>query len=120
MTFATSTVWYGIALVLMPSPGGHIPWPSTVSTAKPWRLPAGARGGPPGGAGILRPPGPAAPFRHLYAVGGSERAAKASGINLLRTRLFAFLVSGVFVALAALCMVGQTATGMPAAARASR
>jgi ribose transport system permease protein len=25
LTFATSTVWFGIALVLMPSPGGHIP-----------------------------------------------------------------------------------------------
>jgi ribose transport system permease protein len=50
-------------------------------------------------------------FRHLYAVGGNERAARASGINVTRTKIFAFLVSGVFVALAALCLVGQTATG---------
>jgi ribose transport system permease protein len=44
-------------------------------------------------------------------VGGSERAAKASGINVTWIKIFAFLVSGVFVALAALCVVGQTATG---------
>ncbi|MGA2479961.1 MAG: ABC transporter permease [Spirochaetia bacterium] len=112
MTFATSVVWYGIALVLMPSPGGHIPeafyglYGKSVGHILPVsvivllvalafciilsRLRA---------------------FRHLYAVGGSERAAQASGINLVRTRIFAFLVSGIFVALAALCVVGQTATG---------
>ena len=25
MTFATSTIWFGIALYIMPTPGGHIP-----------------------------------------------------------------------------------------------
>ena len=25
LTFATSTIWFGLALVLMPTPGGHIP-----------------------------------------------------------------------------------------------
>ena len=50
-------------------------------------------------------------FRHLYAVGGSERAARASGINVTRTKIFAFFVSGIFIAMAALCVVGNTATG---------
>ena len=40
-----------------------------------------------------------------------QRAARASGINVTWTKIFAFLVSGVFVAMAALCVVGQTATG---------
>ena len=112
MTFATSTVWYGIALVLMPSPGGHIPlafyglYGKTLGGFLP--VPVVVLLAALAFCVLL---GRLRPFRHLYAVGGSERAAKASGINLLRTRLFAFLVSGVFVALAALCMVGQTATG---------
>jgi ribose transport system permease protein len=112
MTFATSTVWFGLALLLMPTPGGHIPEAYYTFYAKTL-------------GGFLPVPvlvllialafclllGRLRAFRHLYAVGGSERAAQASGINLVRTRLFAFLVSGLFVALAALCVVGQTATG---------
>ena len=50
-------------------------------------------------------------FRHLYAVGGHEKAARASGIKVVRTKIFAYFVSGIFVAMAALCVVGQTATG---------
>jgi ribose transport system permease protein len=112
MTFATSVIWYGIALLLMPTPGGHIPeayyglYGKTV-------------------AGFLPVPvivllvalaiclllGRLRSFRHIYAVGGNERAARASGIHVTRTKIFAFLVSGIFVALAALCTVGQTATG---------
>jgi ribose transport system permease protein len=112
MTFATSTVWYGLALVLMPSPGGHIP-----------EAYYGLYGKSLGG--VLPIPvlvllvalvfcvllGRAKSFRHVYAVGGNERAARASGVKVTRTKIFAFTVSGTFVALAALCVVGQTATG---------
>jgi ribose transport system permease protein len=112
MTFATSVIWYGVALVLMPTPGGHIPEAYYTLYGKTI-------------AGFLPVPvavllvallfclllGRLRPFRHIYAVGGSERAAKASGINVTWIKIFAFLVSGVFVALAALCVVGQTATG---------
>ncbi len=112
MTFATSVIWYGIALLLMPSPGGHIPEAYYGLYGKSI-------------AGFLPVPGLVLlvalafclllgrlrPFRHLYAVGGNERAAKASGIRVARIKIFAFLVSGIFVALAALCVVAQTATG---------
>ena len=112
MTFATSVVWYGVALVLMPSPGGHIP--------EAYYSMYGRTLG-----GFLPVPvlvllvalalclllGRLRAFRHLYAVGGNEHAARASGINVTGTKIFAFLVSGIFVALAALCVVGQTATG---------
>ncbi len=112
MTFATSTIWFGIALLIRPQPGGYIPeaYYSIYSRTL---------------AGLLPVPvlvllvavaicfllGRMKAFRHLYAVGGSVRAARASGINVTWTKIFAFLVSGVFVALAALCLVGQTATG---------
>ncbi|MBV9673874.1 MAG: ABC transporter permease, partial [Verrucomicrobia bacterium] len=33
------------------------------------------------------------------------------GVNVPRTKIFAFFVSGVFTSLAALCVLGQTATG---------
>lgn len=112
MTFATSTVWFGIALLIMPTPGGHIP-------QEYYGLYGRSIGG------FL--PAPVAvllvalafclflarirSFRHLYAVGGNERAAQASGISTRLIKLFAFFISGVFVALAALCFVAQTASG---------
>ncbi len=111
-TFATSTMWFGIALLIMPTPSGYIPVAYYTIYSKTV-------------AGFLPVPvivllvavafclflGRTKAFRHLYAVGGNERAARASGINVTGTKMFAFLVSGVFVALAALCVVGQTATG---------
>ncbi|HVO39909.1 MAG TPA: ABC transporter permease [Spirochaetia bacterium] len=112
MTFATSTMWFGIALLILPTPGGHISeaYYSIYSRTL---------------AGFLPVPvlvllvalvfcvgiGRTRAFRHLYAVGGNEKAARASGINVTATKVFAFLVSGVFTAMAALCLVGQTATG---------
>jgi len=111
-TFATSTMWFGIALLILPTPGGHIA--EAYYTIYGRTL-----------AGFLPVPvlvllvaialclllGRLRAFRHLYAVGGNERAARASGIRVVGTKIFAFLVSGVFTAMAALCLVGQTATG---------
>ena len=112
MTFATSTVWFGIALVLMPTPGGHIPEAYYTFYARML-------------GGVLPVPilvlliaivicvllGRMPIFRHLYAVGGNEKAARASGIKVELVKVVAFLISGVFVAIAALCVIGQTATG---------
>jgi ribose transport system permease protein len=112
MTFATSTIWFGIALLIMPTPGGDIP--AAYYTIYSQTV-----------AGFLPVPvivllvaiafclllGRLKAFRHLYAVGGSERAARYSGINVVATKIFSFLVSGIFTALAALCVVGETATG---------
>jgi len=112
MTFATSTIWFGAALLLMPHPGGYIP-------ETYYGLYTASIGGfLPTPVAVLIVAmlfclllGRSRAFRHVYAVGGNEKAARASGINVTATKIFAFLVSGVFVAMAALCVVGQTATG---------
>jgi ribose transport system permease protein len=112
MTYATWIIWFGIALLIMPTPGGYI----TKAFYKAYR------------ADILHilP----APFllliiallvcffisklriyKYIYAVGGNDQAAYASGINVLFTKLKAFLLSEFFVALSAICVVAQTATG---------
>ena len=112
MTFATSTVWFGIGLLIMPTPGGHI---AEVYYGTYTRSLAGFIPVPAVillvAFGICALLGRTRAFRHLYAVGGSERAARASGINVTRTKIFAFFVSGIFIAMAALCVVGNTATG---------
>jgi ribose transport system permease protein len=112
MTFATSTIWFGAALLLMPHPGGYIPeaYYGLYTTSIGGFLPVPVVVLMTAGAFCLLL-GRLRAFRHLYAVGGNEKAARASGINVTATKIFAFFVSGVFVALAALCVVGQTATG---------
>ena len=44
---------------------------------------------------------------HIYATGGNETAAQLSGINVRRVRLFAYAVSGLCSALAALIMTSR-------------
>lgn len=54
--------------------------------------------------------------RNIYALGGGEDLAKASGVNVTRVRVAAFGIAGVFYAMGALLAVGrvgiaETATG---------
>jgi ribose/xylose/arabinose/galactoside ABC-type transport system permease subunit len=48
--------------------------------------------------------------RNLYAVGGNERAARLAGINVNRVKLFAYAVSGLCSAVAALVLVSAQQT----------
>jgi Ribose/xylose/arabinose/galactoside ABC-type transport systems, permease components len=49
--------------------------------------------------------------RALYAIGAGETTARLSGINVPRTQMVAFVVSGVLCALAGLMLVARTSTG---------
>jgi ribose transport system permease protein len=112
MTFATSTIWFGIALFIMPTPGGYIPkvfyqtYQSSVFNVIP--VPA---------LTLLLVFlicfffSKTRFFNHLYAVGGNEKAASASGINKTKVKISTFIISGIFIGLAACTMVAQTATG---------
>ena len=111
-TYATSVLWFGIALFFMPTPGGYIP----KSFSKMYRS-------------DLFPNFPVVLlfligaffilffisrtrfYKHIYAVGGNEDAAYANGVNVFLTKIKVFHLSGVFIALASICVVAQTATG---------
>lgn len=51
--------------------------------------------------------------RALYAVGGNQEAAKASGINLRSTKVIAFLINGVFVGVAGVLFMSRVNAGLP-------
>jgi inositol transport system permease protein len=51
--------------------------------------------------------------RSLYAVGGNEEAARASGINIGRVKIGAYLINGAFVGLAGILMMSRTNVGAP-------
>jgi ribose transport system permease protein len=111
-TFATSAICYGVALLIMPQPGGYIPpvfyqiYQTTIVSIMPvslviilialliWAFIKKRR-----------------IYRYIYAVGGDEQAAYANGINTPKVKLMAFLISGVFIMLTSLVVVAQTSTG---------
>ena len=56
------------------------------------------------------------PFgRYIYAIGGNEDAAKASGINVTRVKMLAFFVNGIFTGIAGFLLMSRINVGQPTA-----
>ncbi len=53
--------------------------------------------------------------RYMYAVGGSEDAARLSGVPVTMTKVLAYGMCGVFAALAGICQAAQETHGDPEA-----
>jgi ribose transport system permease protein len=51
--------------------------------------------------------------RAIYAVGGNEAAARLSGINVRRTRLYAFTLAGTMAGVASVLMTARLNSGSP-------
>ncbi len=51
--------------------------------------------------------------RYIYAVGGNEQAAKASGIRVNAVKLFAYIICGGLAALAGIVLASRITTGQP-------
>lgn len=51
--------------------------------------------------------------RSLYAVGGNEEAAVASGINVHRVKYTAFIINGLFVGIAGILFMSRVNAGLP-------
>lgn len=51
--------------------------------------------------------------RYVYSVGGNIKAAKASGVNVLWTRVFTFVISGVCAGTAAIIMTARINAAQP-------
>jgi inositol transport system permease protein len=51
--------------------------------------------------------------RHLYAIGGNEEAARASGIKVNATKMWAYVVSGAFVGLSGVLFMSRVNAGLP-------
>lgn len=51
--------------------------------------------------------------RYIYAVGGNENAARASGIRIKRVKLFAYIFCGALAGLAGIILAARITTGQP-------
>jgi ribose/xylose/arabinose/galactoside ABC-type transport system permease subunit len=113
-TLATSSIFVGLALIVLPNPGGTVTgWLSTGT--------AGTTGGLPvaviwlavaivGGWVLLRR---TAFGIKLQSIGGSESASWSAGINVTRIRILAYVASGTCAALAGIVLAGLTQSGDP-------
>ena len=52
--------------------------------------------------------------RHIYATGGNELAARFSGINIKRTKILVWTLSGAFAAIAGIVLAARMTSGQPA------
>jgi len=109
VTLGMSFVWGGLAVLLLPSPGGAAPdWIRTIMTVKPPFVPMAVV------ACIL-----IAGLTHLLimrsatgailrAVGGNAQAVARSGWSVTKLKAGAYALAGLFGVLAGVCLVGLT------------
>lgn len=107
VTLGLGFVWQGLALIVLPQPGGQAPdwltslfvWHSPFAPLPVWLLIGMAVVAEIGlghtGAGAL-----------LRGAGGNPRAIERAGWSLLRIRIAAFVLAGVFAILSALALTG--------------
>jgi ribose transport system permease protein len=53
--------------------------------------------------------------RYLYAIGGNEEAARLSGVPIMKSKLLAYGLSGLFCGVAGICQAAQEQQGDPEA-----
>lgn len=116
-TFATSFVWAGLALYVLP--------PASSSGQAAPRMPEGFVQGYRGA--VLGVPNAAwlllglvvlwlllkrtRLLRHVYAVGGDEQAAFATGVRVVRVQVLTYVVGGAFAALGSFAMLANSGSG---------
>lgn len=112
-TLATGTIYYGIALGLRPVPGGDVH--AGLADALTGALP----GGVPAMLVVLIavvllvwvPYRRSAVGRAALAIGSSEAAAYMSGVNIGRTKIVAYTLSGLLAAIGGLLLTFVTYSG---------
>ncbi|MCU0906200.1 MAG: ABC transporter permease [Rhodobacteraceae bacterium] len=109
VTLGMSFVWSGLAVMILPAPGGAAPdWIRAIMTVKPPLLPMAIV------ASVL-----IAVVAHLIVarsslgvlirgVGGNERSVARAGWSVVRARAAAYALAGVFAVLAGMALVGLT------------
>jgi ribose transport system permease protein len=112
-TFATAIVFGGIALWIQRQAGGSVPesyWRGYAGDVLGLRLSVWiALAALVAVILIAR----TVWYRRLVATGGNLVGSYQTGLPVMRLRLSAYVVSGTFAALAALCLVGETASADP-------
>ena len=109
VTLATLSIFQGVALRILPDPGGAIPPGYTaalVNTDQPYAL-----------LYVLAAALLWTALRRtrigvaLYAVGNDEQSARAHGVDVVRTKVIAYTLSGMLAAAGGLCLAANATAG---------
>lgn len=115
VTIATSAVFQGMALVVMPEPGGTVS--QALKTVLKWKafklIPLTFFLAVLAVALLLILTNKTSFGRSLRAIGGNESAAYGSGIRVERTKFLAYVLAGLLAALSGLYLSARTSTGDP-------
>jgi ribose transport system permease protein len=115
VTLATMSVWQGVALIVLPNPGGSVP------TAFQAAITGGFSSPVAGAIGVLTCIAVGTWLLstrfglHLRAVGGDEQAARMSGVRVENVKTIAYLLAGLLAALGGMYLATVTASGSPTA-----
>jgi len=109
VTLATLSIFQGIAIKILPAPGGQAP-PSLTSlltnTSYPWALVYVAL------VIVLWLLFRRTPFGvAIFAIGNDTQAARANGVNVVGARIGAFVLAGILSALAGMFLAATTTGG---------
>ncbi|MBI3711001.1 MAG: ABC transporter permease [Proteobacteria bacterium] len=117
-TLATGTIYYGLALALRPAPGGDIntDFADAVSGSLPGGIPASLVLLVGVVAVVWIPYRRSVLGRAAYAVGSSEQAAYMSGVPIATAKFLAYVLAGLFAAIAGLLLTCITYSGEASAA----
>lgn len=109
VTLGMSFVWMGLAVLILPAPGGTAPqWARALMTSKPPLVPMAIV------ASLL-----IAAFAHLLimrsslgvlirGVGGNQRSVERAGWSIIAARASAYALAACFAIAAGICLVGLT------------
>ena len=113
VTLATWSIYGGLALIVLPTPGGNVPVGFT-------SVLYGDTGGIPNVAfalvlvvGLWLWAKRTRPFRQIYAIGSDEAAAISAGVQPARSLIIAYAVCGLMAAVAGIAYAAETASGDP-------
>lgn len=111
-TFATSAIFIGIAMMILPNAGGYVPkffyrlYRADVIKIIPapiFILVVGLI--------VWFAISKTTLYRYIYAIGSNQEGAYASGIKVSNVRIATHLIASIFIAIAGLCILLSTATG---------
>jgi ribose transport system permease protein len=109
VTLATLSIYQGLAIKVLPEPGGAVPIEYTKILANP--------NGPSGLVFVALVVVVWLVFRRtrfgvdVYAIGNDEQAARAHGVRVRQVKIGAYLLSGVFAAAGGLFLAATTTSG---------
>ncbi|SNB78637.1 monosaccharide ABC transporter membrane protein, CUT2 family [Arboricoccus pini] len=112
VTLASLYIYGGLALLVLPEPGGSVPdWFATGLTDSTGPVPNGLIFLLAVIFLVWLPIMSSRLGRSIYAVGDNEGAAYVSGLNVVRAKIVAYAMSGLLAALAGLFLTAQTTSG---------